>query len=57
LLNIFPFFWLDYESLTRRHDGLYFLWLVVVVPLIFIGCREVINFLLWQAVKRRLEAS
>jgi hypothetical protein len=37
-------------------SGLFF-WSVLIKPLTFIGCSELVNFVLWQAVKRRLEAS
>jgi hypothetical protein len=55
LINL-PFFGRQYELSSDRYDEMYLVWLIMFVPLIFIGCREVINFLLWQAVKRRLEA-
>jgi hypothetical protein len=32
-----------------------YLWIVVIQPLLLISAREFINFLLWQAVKRRLD--
>jgi hypothetical protein len=56
LINI-PFFWQDNEFFPRRLDDTYLWWLIVLAPILFVLCRELINFVLWQAVKRRLEAS
>jgi hypothetical protein len=56
LLITLPYILLGDTTAIYRNGNLYFIWLVVFTPSIFIAVRELINFALWQAVKRRLEA-
>jgi hypothetical protein len=57
LLSNTPLLWVRGPiSFSGGSNVLYLFWMAIFAPLIFVLCRELINFALWQAVKRRLEA-
>ena len=56
LLSIFSNYIYFYSITLYSDPRLYYFWGIFMSPLIFTLCRELVNFVLWQAVKRRLEA-
>lgn len=55
ILNAFALSVFSNTTQASLDDLLIYVWIVVLQPLLLISLREFINFLLWQAVKRRLD--